>query len=75
MNVLYTLLDTVRLYIIRGALFQRQSRPHPPLSQLKASFLSRVLATTAVPLKESQPPENSSSKINITTLNEYLTTY
>lgn len=47
----------------------------PPLSQLKASFLSRVLAPTAVPLKESQPPENSSSKINITTLNEYSTTY
>ena len=45
-NVLSTLLDTERLYIIRGALFQRQSRPHPPLSQLKASFLSRVLAPT-----------------------------
>ena len=47
----------------------------PPLSQLKASFLSRVLVPTPVPLKESQPPENSSSKINITTLNEYSTTY
>ena len=47
----------------------------PPLSQFKASFLSRGLAPTAVPLKESQPSENSSSKINITTLNEYSTTY
>ena len=47
----------------------------PPLFQLKASFLSWGLAPTPVPLKKSQPPKNSSSRINITTLDEYSTTY
>ena len=40
----------------------------PRLSQLKASYRSRGLALTPVLVKKSQPPENSSSKINITTL-------
>ena len=56
--------------------YSNASHSHfPPLSQLGASFASRGLAPTAVPLKKSQLPENSSSKINITTLNEYSTTY
>ena len=53
---------------------------HLPLSlpmQLSPSprlLLSWGLAPTAVPLENSQRPENSSSKISITTLNEYSTT-
>ena len=53
---------------------------HLPLSlpmQLSPSprlLLSWGLAPTAVPLENSQRPENSSSKISITTLNDYSTT-